>query len=121
MVTCVPQGVHQWVQWAVGPVQGGQGGGPETEEGGAEGAGRQVQESQWPDHAGNILQEEKRQQQQKQEELPLINRMMQGARIASRNNPPSSSASSDGNDEAAMAVIMSLLEVGKLLTLENFY
>ena len=35
---------------------------------------------------------------------------MAGARIARGQSPQSSSASSDGNDEAAMAVIMSLLE-----------
>jgi aryl hydrocarbon receptor nuclear translocator-like protein 1 len=42
--------------------------------------------------------------------MTLSDRIMQGAVNARKNNPPSSSASSDGNDEAAMAVIMSLLE-----------
>ena len=41
----------------------------------------------------------------------MSDQIMQGALNARKNNPPSSSASSDGNDEAAMAVIMSLLEV----------
>ena len=36
---------------------------------------------------------------------------MQGAANAKRHSPQSSSASSEGNDDAAMAVIMSLLEV----------
>ena len=43
--------------------------------------------------------------------MTLSDQIMQGALNARKNNPPSSSASSDGNDEAAMAVIMSLLEV----------
>jgi len=42
--------------------------------------------------------------------MTLSDQIMQGALNARKNNPPSSSASSDGNDEAAMAVIMSLLE-----------
>ena len=37
--------------------------------------------------------------------------MLQGAANAKRNSPGTSSASSEGNDDAAMAVIMSLLEV----------
>ena len=37
--------------------------------------------------------------------------MFQGAANAKRNSPGTSSASSEGNDDAAMAVIMSLLEV----------
>ena len=41
----------------------------------------------------------------------LTEQIMAGARSRSRNSPQSSSASSEGNDEAAMAVIMSLLEV----------
>ena len=43
--------------------------------------------------------------------------MFQGAANAKRNSPGTSSASSEGNDDAAMAVIMSLLEV----TNKNFY
>ena len=43
----------------------------------------------------------------------LSEQIMEGAMNARRNSPPSSSASSEGNDDAAMAVIMSLLEVGK--------
>lgn len=35
---------------------------------------------------------------------------MAGAKNAKKQSPQSSSASSEGNDEAAMAVIMSLLE-----------
>jgi len=42
--------------------------------------------------------------------LSLSEQIMQGAMNARRNSPPSSSASSEGNDDAAMAVIMSLLE-----------
>ena len=46
--------------------------------------------------------------------MSLSEQIMQGAMNARRNSPPSSSASSEGNDDAAMAVIMSLLEVTKL-------
>lgn len=47
---------------------------------------------------------------QAQAPTSLSDQIMAGARNRSRNSPPSSSASSEGNDEAAMAVIMSLLE-----------
>ena len=43
--------------------------------------------------------------------LSLSEQIMQGAANAKRHSPQSSSASSEGNDDAAMAVIMSLLEV----------
>jgi len=42
--------------------------------------------------------------------LSLSEQIMQGAANAKRHSPQSSSASSEGNDDAAMAVIMSLLE-----------
>ena len=45
------------------------------------------------------------------QQMSLSEQIMQGAMNARRNSPPSSSASSEGNDDAAMAVIMSLLEV----------
>jgi len=44
------------------------------------------------------------------QQMSLSEQIMQGAMNARRNSPPSSSASSEGNDDAAMAVIMSLLE-----------
>ena len=50
--------------------------------------------------------------------------MFQGAANAKRNSPGTSSASSEGNDDAAMAVIMSLLEVSQgetFLFCCNFY
>ena len=48
--------------------------------------------------------------------------MFQGAANAKRNSPGTSSASSEGNDDAAMAVIMSLLEVSQEETfLSCFY
>lgn len=41
----------------------------------------------------------------------LSEQILAGAANAKRHSPQSSSASSEGNDDAAMAVIMSLLEV----------
>ena len=43
--------------------------------------------------------------------VSLSEQILQGAANAKRHSPQSSSASSEGNDDAAMAVIMSLLEV----------
>ena len=45
------------------------------------------------------------------QQMSLSEKIMQGAMNARCNSPPSSSTSSEGNDDAAMAVIMSLLEV----------
>ena len=45
----------------------------------------------------------------------------QGAANAKRNSPGTSSASSEGNDDAAMAVIMSLLEVTPSVTLNRYF
>ena len=45
----------------------------------------------------------------------------QGAANAKRNSPGTSSASSEGNDDAAMAVIMSLLEVTPSDTLKSYF
>ena len=45
----------------------------------------------------------------------------QGAANAKRNSPGTSSASSEGNDDAAMAVIMSLLEVTPSVTLNPIF
>ena len=47
--------------------------------------------------------------------------MSQGAANAKRNSPGTSSASSEGNDDAAMAVIMSLLEVRHRETVHSLF
>ena len=47
--------------------------------------------------------------------------MFQGAANAKRHSPQSSSASSEGNDDAAMAVIMSLLEVSSEKVLIKYF
>ena len=49
----------------------------------------------------------------------LSDHIMAGAKNAKKQSPQSSSASSEGNDEAAMAVIMSLLEVVKFLKISS--
>lgn len=51
----------------------------------------------------------------------LADHIMAGAKNAKKQSPQSSSASSEGNDEAAMAVIMSLLEVVKVVDIKRRY